>query len=57
MNAIKNTIESDTYLRVVKSKKVIKTILQKSFLNTLVPDFTFLNHKGEEIAVTPTKIF
>lgn len=57
MNAIINTIEGDTLLPLVKNKKAMKTTEYKINLNTLVPFFTFLNHKGEKVSVASTSLF
>lgn len=57
MDAIINTIESDYHLHMVVNKKAMKTIEKHINVNTLVPDFTFLNHKGEKIAVASTSLF
>ncbi len=57
MNAITNTAESDTYLRLVKNEEVMEATKIKLNLHTLTPKFSFLNHRGEEVVVVPAELF
>lgn len=57
MNAITNSTESDSPLHLIKKKKALDTTENKLNVNTLVPTFAFLNHKGEKIAAVPSELF
>ncbi|MBL4746132.1 MAG: hypothetical protein JKY08_07165 [Flavobacteriaceae bacterium] len=57
MDAIINTTAGDVHLKRVLKNKVMKMTKPTLNLNTLVPDFTFLNHQGEKVSVVPTSLF
>jgi len=57
MNAIETKNTDETHLRLIKNEKNMEISNNKISLNTLVPEFTFLNHKGAAVKVATKNIF